>query len=43
MGPDISGLSMNHEDGFEALCKRVQFWSVSKPGKVGHLPFYGCT
>ena len=32
MCPDVSGLSMNHEDGLEALAEGVQLGPVTKPG-----------
>jgi hypothetical protein len=33
MSPDVAGLCVDHEDGFEALAEGVQLWSVTHPEK----------
>jgi hypothetical protein len=33
MSPDVAGLCVDHEDGFEALAKGVQLRPVTHPGK----------
>jgi hypothetical protein len=33
MSPDVAGLCVDHEDGFEALAEGVQLRSVAHPGE----------
>jgi hypothetical protein len=37
MSPDVAGLCVDHEDGFEALAEGVQLRSVTHPGEKNHI------